>query len=406
MVSVSITTNSRAHATNTAHFVLVEDRAHRRDHGVERRRVRHLLIVMLSWERYGVFLAETSSEIGLIEHLVDAIHGILERFLVAGGDQHVQRLVEVRHHRLHVIVSGRAHSRSADSDGCVCVRLHLNAEGTVENGRVVDISVVRGEVDLLRQQRVAEAGHARLRGRRHYPTLAHDNTHSIWIGSSQPPALQSLPRSEGRYLKNQLKGQQERFPASAEQERAFPPVGCVCPRGGGAGIGRDPDLGPCHGSGRGDDSDRGLCDGLDLCFGRGRGSCPSCGATDSSARDDVDLRSEPVRCESLYRNQTPPPHSLHANDGLRLWRAWVASTDLRLCSQYQLESIQSADRRIRGIPETTVFSDSDPFLAFQKWRAGSRFTESFFLNLSPYLDNLEQLCISLSFLFQFSSFCC
>ena len=157
MVSVSITTPHAHTPRKTSHLVLVEDRAHRRDYGVESRRVRHLLIVMLKRESYGVFLAEAPSEIGLIEHLVDAIHGVLERFLVAGGDKHVQRLVEVRHHRLHVIVSGRVHSRSADGDGCMCVCLHLDAEGTVENGRVVDFGVVRGEVDLLRQQRVAEA---------------------------------------------------------------------------------------------------------------------------------------------------------------------------------------------------------------------------------------------------------
>ena len=177
-------------------------------------------------------------------------------------------------------------------------------------------------------------------------------------------------------MKNQLREEQGRFPASVEREQALPPVDCVCPRGGDAGLGRDPDLGLCHDFGRDDDSDRGLCDGLYLCFYRGRGSCPNCGVTDLNARDGVDLRTEQVRFESIYRNQTSPLHSLHVNDGLQLWRAWVANTDLRLCSQYQLESIQSADLDTRGIPETTAFLNSDPFRVFQKWRASSRFTES------------------------------
>lgn len=49
---------------------------------------------------YERLLDESAREVGLREDVLDALHGAVERFFVAGGDQNVQRLVHLGHHHL------------------------------------------------------------------------------------------------------------------------------------------------------------------------------------------------------------------------------------------------------------------------------------------------------------------
>ena len=75
------------------------------------------------------------------------------------------------------------YSCSANSDCCVCVGFNFRVERTVENGSVVYVGVVSGEIHLFRQQRVTEAGNTRLLDFCHYNSNTEVRSHLISIDS-------------------------------------------------------------------------------------------------------------------------------------------------------------------------------------------------------------------------------